>query len=101
MCLSKMAHFGEPSRQRLSEEVHFFGPAVTVTSTWALLLSFTLVTVLGSVVLGGSRIRLDPGFCCAILADLAMRGFAISFRTLASVALSRCFFPSLGRMRPF
>ena len=51
-----------------------------------------LSTVPGIVVLGCSGIREVSKFSSAILADLAMRGFAISFVTLARVALSRCIF---------
>jgi hypothetical protein len=39
------------------------------------------------VTLGSSGIRVVSRFSSAILADLAMRGFAISFLTLARVAL--------------
>ncbi len=46
-----------------------------------------LSTVPGMVVLGCSGIRAVSRFSSAILADLAMRGFAISFLTLARVAL--------------
>jgi hypothetical protein len=46
-----------------------------------------LLTVPGMVVLGCSRMRVVSRFSSAILADLAMRGFAISFLTLARVAL--------------
>ena len=44
-----------------------------------------LSTVPGIVVLGCSRIREVSRFSAAILPDLAMRGFAISFLTLARV----------------
>jgi len=43
-------------------------------------------TVPGMVVLGCSGIRALSSFSSAILADLVMRGFAISFLTLARVA---------------
>src|SRR6202022_4440043 len=46
-----------------------------------------LSTVPGMVVLGCSGIRVVSKFSSAILADLALRGFAISFLTLARVAL--------------
>jgi hypothetical protein len=45
-------------------------------------------TVPGMVVLGCSGIRAVSRFSSASLADLAMRGFAISLLTLARVALS-------------
>lgn len=45
-----------------------------------------LSTVPGMVVLGRSAMRLVSRFRCVILADLAMRGLAISFLTLARVA---------------
>jgi len=51
-----------------------------------------LSTVPGMVVLGCSGIRAVSCFSSAILADLAMRGFAISFVTLARVASSGCVF---------
>jgi len=38
------------------------------------------------VTLGSSEVRVTSKFSSAILADLAMRGFAISFVTLARVA---------------
>jgi hypothetical protein len=47
-----------------------------------------LPTVPGMVVLGCSGIRAVSRFSSASLADLAMRGFAISLLTLARVALS-------------
>ena len=46
-----------------------------------------LSTIPDMVVLGRSRIRVVTSFRSAILADLAIRGFAISFLTLARVAL--------------
>jgi hypothetical protein len=45
------------------------------------------LTVPGMVVLGCSRFRAVSRFSSAILADLAMRGFAISFVTSARVAV--------------
>jgi hypothetical protein len=45
-----------------------------------------LSTLPGMVALGCSEIRVVSKFSSAILADLAMRGFAISFLTLARVA---------------
>jgi len=50
-----------------------------------------LSTVAGMVVLGGSGIREVSRFSCAILADLAMRGMAISFFTLLRLALPGAF----------
>ena len=47
-----------------------------------------LSTLPGMVTLGCSGIRRVSSFSSAILADLAMRGFAISFLTLAYVARS-------------
>jgi len=46
-----------------------------------------LSTAPGMVTLGCSRIRVVSKFSSAILADLAIRGFSISFLTLARVAL--------------
>ncbi len=46
-----------------------------------------LSTVPGMVALGGCGVRVVSRFSAAILADLAMRGFAISVWTLARVAL--------------
>jgi hypothetical protein len=43
------------------------------------------------VTLEWSEIRAVFKFCSAIFADLAMRGFAISFLTLERVALTRSF----------
>jgi hypothetical protein len=51
-----------------------------------------LSTVPGMVVLGCSRIRAVSRFSSAILPDLDMRGFAISFLTLARVELPGFFF---------
>jgi len=45
-------------------------------------------TVPSIATLGSSRIRSLSRFNSKILADLAMRGFAISFVTLARVALA-------------
>ena len=47
-----------------------------------------LSTVPDMEVLGCSGIRVISKFSCAIRADLAMRGFANSFLTLACVAAS-------------
>jgi hypothetical protein len=47
-----------------------------------------LLTVPSTVVLGSAGIREVSRFSSAILADLVMRGFAISFTTLARVALA-------------
>ena len=49
-----------------------------------------LSTVPDIMVLGCSGIRAVSRFISATLADLAMRGFAISFVTLARVAVSDC-----------
>jgi hypothetical protein len=54
-----------------------------------------LSTVPGTMVLGCSGIRAGSRFSSIILADLAMRGFAISFRTLARVASPDSFLPFL------
>jgi len=51
------------------------------------------------VVLGCSRMRVVSRFSSAILADLAMRGFAISFLTLARVALPDFVLTFLGFLR--
>jgi len=62
----------------------------------------SLSTVPGMVVLGCSLVRVVSRFNPAILADLAMRGSAISFLTLACVARSDfvlplfCSMPHLG-----
>ena len=51
-----------------------------------------LSTVPGRMTLGCSRILAVSRFSSAIFADLAMRGFAISFVTLARIALlDSCF----------
>ena len=50
-----------------------------------------LSTVPGTVVLGCSGIRAVSRFSSAILADLAMRGFAISFLTSARVVSASSF----------
>jgi hypothetical protein len=47
------------------------------------------LTVPGMVVLGFSGIRAVSRFSSVVRADLAVRGFAISFWTLARVELSR------------
>ena len=49
-----------------------------------------LATVPGRVTLGCSAIRARSRFSSAILADLAMRGFAISAAVLACIALLAC-----------
>ena len=59
-----------------------------------------LSTVPGMVALGGCGVRVVSRFSAAILADLAMRGFAISVRTLAGVAVPGVFLAFLCRMRP-
>jgi hypothetical protein len=59
-----------------------------------------LSTFPGIVVLGCSTIRSVSSFSSAILADLAMRGFAISFFTLARVAWTDRFLDFLGIMQP-
>ncbi len=59
-----------------------------------------LSTVPGMVVLGRSGIRDVFRFNCMILADLAMRGFAISFLTVASVALPDFFLPLFCGIHP-
>jgi hypothetical protein len=53
------------------------------------------LTVPGMVVLGCSIFRAVSRFSSATLADLAMRGFAISFLTSARVAVFGAFLPSL------
>jgi hypothetical protein len=58
-----------------------------------------LSTVPGIVVLGCSRIRAVSKFSAAILPDLDMRGFAISFLTLARVELPGLFFSFLDFLR--
>ncbi len=52
------------------------------------------------VVLGCSGIRAVSRFSCAILADLAKRGLAISFLTLAYVALPDFFLAFLRSIHP-
>ena len=59
-----------------------------------------LSTVPGIVVLGCSGIRAVSRFSSATLADLAMRGFVISFLTLARVALPGSFLLFLCIMHP-
>jgi hypothetical protein len=54
-----------------------------------------LATVPGMVVLGGSEIRAVSRFSSAIFADLDIRGVAISFLTLARLALPSSFLPFL------
>ena len=60
-----------------------------------------LSTVPGKVVLGRSRIRAVSRFNSAIRADLAMRGLAISFVTLARVAVSDSVLALLCAMHPW
>jgi hypothetical protein len=50
------------------------------------------------VTLGGSEIRFVSKFIIAILADLVIRGFAISLLTLARVALADSLFGFLRSM---
>jgi hypothetical protein len=57
-----------------------------------------LSTVQGIVVLGCLGIRVVSRIGSIILADLDMRGFAISFLTLARVALARSFLRFLCRI---
>ena len=59
-----------------------------------------LSTVPGMVVLGCSGIRALSKFSSVILADLAMRGFAISFLTLARVTLTCSFLRFLCTTHP-
>src|SRR5579872_2881883 len=59
-----------------------------------------LPTVPERVVLGRSGIRAVSSFSSAIFADLAMRGCAISFLTLASDAFSNLFLLFLSNMHP-
>jgi hypothetical protein len=54
-----------------------------------------LLTVPSTVVLGRSETRRVSRLISLILADLAIRGFPISFRTLARVALPDSFLPFL------
>ena len=56
------------------------------------------LTVPGMVVLGCAIFRAVSRFSSAILADLAMRGFAISFLTSARVAVLGSFLPFLCSM---
>ncbi len=58
-----------------------------------------LLTVPGIVTLGRSGIRSGSKSNSAILADLAICGFAISLLTLASLALWDCFFVLLRGMQ--
>ena len=58
-----------------------------------------LSTTPDMIVLGRSGIRTVSRFSSAILADLAMRGFAISFVMLAYVTLSGSFVPFLCSIR--
>jgi len=60
----------------------------------------TLSTVPGIVVCGGAGVRSESKARCAILAELDMRGFAISLRTLARIARSSSFFPTLLGIHP-
>lgn len=57
-----------------------------------------LSTVPGIEVLGCSGIRVISKFSSAIRADLAMRGFAISFLTRARVELSGSLLPFICNM---
>ena len=57
-------------------------------------------TVPGIVALGCSEIRAVSKLSSAILADLAMRGFAISFLTLARVGVSVFFLIFLCSIHP-
>ncbi len=59
-----------------------------------------LTTVPPMVTIGGSGIRVVSTFSSAILADLVIGGFAISFRTSASVVLPGSFVALLYTMRP-
>ena len=59
-----------------------------------------LSTVPGMDVLGCSGIRVVSRFSSAIFADLAMRGFPISFVTLARVALPGSFLAFVCIMHP-
>jgi hypothetical protein len=59
-----------------------------------------LSTVPGMVVLGCSGIRVVSSFSSAILADLAIRGFAISLLTLARVVLPNFFLAFLCTIHP-
>jgi len=58
----------------------------------------TFSTVPGRVVLGCPEIREASRFSSVIPADLAMRGFAISFLTLACVELPNSFLSYLRNM---
>ena len=55
----------------------------------------------GTVILGCTRIREESRFNSAILADLAVRGLAISFVTLVSIAFPDSFLVFLCSMDPF
>ena len=57
-----------------------------------------LSTVPDMVIVGCSGIRAVSRFSSVILADLAMRGFAISFLTLARVALPDSFLRFVRRI---
>ena len=59
-----------------------------------------LSTVPGMVVLGCSGTRVVSRFSSVVLADLAMRGLAISFLTLARIALSDSLLVFLCSMHP-
>jgi hypothetical protein len=59
-----------------------------------------LATIPGTVELGCSGFRVESNFSSAILADLAVRGCAISFLTLERVALSNLFLLFLCSMHP-
>jgi hypothetical protein len=48
-------------------------------------------TLPGTVALGCSGVRVVSSFSCAIFADFAMRGRAISITKLAGIAFASCF----------
>jgi hypothetical protein len=60
-----------------------------------------LATVLPKLAFACFGIRTVARFRCIILADLAIRGFAISLLTLARAASRSSFFDLLGRMGSF
>jgi len=74
--------------------------AICAFSGWPRRGGMILATVPGMVVPGCSGIRAVFKFHCAILTDLAMRGSAISFLTLARIALSDSSLLFLCSMRP-
>lgn len=59
-----------------------------------------LSTVPGMLVLAGSGVRVVSSFSSAIFADLAMRGFPISFLTRARVLSLDSFLSFLCRIQP-